>query len=399
MTGARRNACPTLSAPMRTGDGLLARLQPENGAYTPAQMMGLAQAAARHGNGILEITARGSLQIRGLTETSAEALATEVDALALVPRTGVPVETNPLAGLDPQELADPRSLVESLRTATRERDLASQLGPKVAVVVDGGGRIGLGALLGDLRFAAVSSGWQVSVGGTAETDTVITILPEADALELGLGILEAIAARGRDARGRDLVRDGALSEESGKARQISQNLHPAIGRFTLKSGTIALGLSPMLGEIHADTLLRFTQEAKALGVAELRPAPGYAMLALPLDMTSADALALFAARLGLITDPHDPRLRVSACAGAPACASGHLATRPLAREIAHALACGTAEVHVSGCEKRCAEPHAAVRAVGTAKGVSVNGGAPVAKTQALAAIELALHRNSHDNAA
>lgn len=399
MTGARRNACPTLSAPMRTGDGLLARLQPENGAYTPAQMIGLAQAAARHGNGILEITTRGSLQIRGLTETSAEGLAADVNALDLIPRNGVPIETNPLAGLDPEELADPRSLVEALRTATRERDLASRLGPKVAVVVDGGGRVGLGALLADLRFTTVSSGWQVSVGGTAETDTAISVLPEADALELGLNILEAIAARGRDARGRDLVRDGALSVESSKAQPKSQNLHPAIGRFTLKSGAIALGLSPMLGEIDADTLLRFAQEAKALGVAELRPAPGYAMLALPLDMASADALALFAARLGLITDPHDQRLRVSACAGAPACASGHLATRPLAREIASSLACGTTEVHVSGCEKRCAEPHAGVRAVGTAKGVSVNGGAPVAKTQALAAIELALHRNSHDNAA
>ncbi|MBE7185690.1 MAG: precorrin-3B synthase [Methylobacterium mesophilicum] len=400
MKGERRNACPTLSAPMRTGDGLLVRLQAEKGSYTPAQMIGLAEAAARHGNGIIEITTRGSLQIRGLTEASAEALAVDVNKLALVPRRGVPVETNPLAGLDPDEVADPRPLTEELRHAMRERDWAPRLGPKVAVVVDGGGRVGLGALLADLRLTATAAGWRVSVGGTAETETVIAVLPEAAAYERGIDVLQAIAARGRDARGRDLIRDGVLPTQLGEgSSRAAPNRHPAIGRFSLKTGNLALGVSPMLGEIDAKALARFAGEAAAHGAAELRPAPCYAMLALHLDEAASCALAACAADLGLILDPFDPRLRVSACAGAPACASGHLATRPLAREIAASLACGSAEAHVSGCEKRCAEPRVAVRAVGTAEGVSVNGGVPVAKTQALAAIEHALRRGSRDNAA
>lgn len=98
---SRRGACPALSAPMQTGDGLLVRLNPVAGGLSPKQLIGLGESALRHGNGIMEVTARGSLQIRGLTAESARLLAAEVDALGIAVRSGVPVETGPLAGIDP----------------------------------------------------------------------------------------------------------------------------------------------------------------------------------------------------------------------------------------------------------------------------------------------------------
>lgn len=64
-----RGACPALSAPMQTGDGLLARLIPA-GPIPLDAFIGLCSAARTHGNGTMEISARGSLQIRGLTELS-----------------------------------------------------------------------------------------------------------------------------------------------------------------------------------------------------------------------------------------------------------------------------------------------------------------------------------------
>ncbi len=63
---SRRGACPALSAPMPTGDGLLVRLAPA-GTIALAALAGLCAAAREHGNGIVEITARGSIQVRGLT--------------------------------------------------------------------------------------------------------------------------------------------------------------------------------------------------------------------------------------------------------------------------------------------------------------------------------------------
>ena len=62
----RRGACPGLTTPMATGDGLLVRLMPV-GTISLDAMAGLCAAAQQHGNGILEITSRGSLQVRGLS--------------------------------------------------------------------------------------------------------------------------------------------------------------------------------------------------------------------------------------------------------------------------------------------------------------------------------------------
>lgn len=60
-----RGACPTLHEPMLTGDGLLVRLSPAGTGWRPAELSVLAEAAARFGSGMLEVTSRGNLQIRG----------------------------------------------------------------------------------------------------------------------------------------------------------------------------------------------------------------------------------------------------------------------------------------------------------------------------------------------
>src|SRR5690606_29163688 len=135
----RRGACPALSAPMQTGDGLLVRLATSEGGLTPARLAALCRLATRHGNGIVEVTARGSFQIRGLTLASAPLLESDVAALDLPLREGVPVETSPLAGLDPREVANPLPLARAIREAIAAAGLSAGLGPKVSVVVDGGG--------------------------------------------------------------------------------------------------------------------------------------------------------------------------------------------------------------------------------------------------------------------
>ena len=58
-TDFRRGACPGLSKPMQTGDGLLARLMP-SGTIALDAMAGLSAAALNYGNRIIEITSRGS---------------------------------------------------------------------------------------------------------------------------------------------------------------------------------------------------------------------------------------------------------------------------------------------------------------------------------------------------
>src|SRR5215212_9191261 len=80
----RRGRCPGVLAPMPTGDGLLVRLHPPGGALTAQQARAVADAARACGNGFLDVTGRGNLQLRGVREESHAALVERLAAVGLV---------------------------------------------------------------------------------------------------------------------------------------------------------------------------------------------------------------------------------------------------------------------------------------------------------------------------
>ena len=101
---------------MPTGDGLLARLLP-TGTIALDAFRGLCAAARQHGNGIIEITARGSIQVRGLNAASAIRFADAVGGLGIAMADTIPVLNNPLAGLDADEILDAGAIAAALRGA------------------------------------------------------------------------------------------------------------------------------------------------------------------------------------------------------------------------------------------------------------------------------------------
>lgn len=384
----RRGACPALSAPMQTGDGLLARLNPVAGGLQPTALIGLCRAAVRHGNGIMEVTQRGSIQVRGLTPESARSLADDVNALGVAVRTGLPVETSPLAGLDPAETADPRPLAQAIRKAAESSGLSFRLAPKVSVIVDGGGRIDMDDLLADVRLTAVRQDdaqlWHLAIGGTAADARPVGPFAEAEACEAAVAFLGTIAELGREARGKDLktprldgLRRGKEQEPGRLAARRSDLSGFAV--FPLSNATRALGIALPFGSMPAEQIAAMAQAAADLGATEIRPAPHRMLLVLGLAATAADTVREQAAALGFVTDSTDPRLCIAACPGTPACASAHMETRMLAETVASrhpALLDGSFTLHVSGCAKGCAHPGAAVLTLAGGEngaGLVVNG--------------------------
>lgn len=367
-----RGACPALDRPMPTGDGLLVRLRPLDGALVPAALGRLAALADRHGNGIVEVTARGSLQLRGLSAQSAPRLAAEVAALGLDLAPAPTVETAPLAGLDPTETADARPLAAALRAAIARSGLAGGLAPKLAVTVDGGGRLGLAGLSADIRLAALpgtaaASGplWHVALGGDAATARALGAVRRDDAPAALVALLRLLAAAGPTARGRDL--DAGAARAALAPFLVAADRSPAagaaepVGRFALAVGRQALGLGLAFGSVAAATLARLAERASGCGIEGFRLAPGRALLAVG-PAAAGTTLAAAAGALGFVTAAGDPRRAVEACPGAPACASAGLATRHLAARLAAqapALLDGSAVLHFSGCAKGCARPAAA----------------------------------------
>ena len=406
---ARRGACPALSTPMQTGDGLLARLNTVAGGLSPKALIGLCESALRHGNGIVEVTARGSIQIRGLTPQSAQALARDVDALEIDVRIGVPVETGPLAGIDAEEIADPRPLANEIRAAIEKAGLSARVGPKVSVVVDGGGRVPMDRISADVRLTACSDmpAWQLAIGGIAASARPLGFIDEAHACAATILILEAIATLGHEARARDLDAQhiaeriflsglpaisptgreksglnagyvfaapetgesafqtpvfSLVEEMAGGPERGNLQARPKgtpIATFPLVDGRCALGIALPFGSMAAENIIALAQGAIALGAAEIRPAPSRALLFPGMNLDPCETLRDAATSLGFITEAHDPRLSIAACPGAPACASGRIATRALAERIAAHDADfldGSFTLHVSGCAKGCAHP-------------------------------------------
>ena len=66
--------CPSAYVPMLSGDGLLVRIKPAYSQLTATALCSLAELADKFGNGLLDLTSRANLQIRGVSEWNYPAL-------------------------------------------------------------------------------------------------------------------------------------------------------------------------------------------------------------------------------------------------------------------------------------------------------------------------------------
>jgi precorrin-3B synthase len=383
----RRGACPGLSTPMQTGDGLLARLTPASGTIPLDAFANLCAAARTHGNGIVEITTRGNIQVRGLSPTSAPNFAAAMAISGVEGNDGVPIIADPLNDLDANATIDTGSLAATLRRALTGAPFVSRLGPKVSVSLDGGGALHLDALAADVRLRAErlphGTRIHVAVGGNAATAASIgTIAPER-ALDVTMRLLDTIAMRGSLARARDMIRtEGIGIFRAAVTDQLIDLSEPRprpasepIGVHRLRGGQIALGIGLAFGYADSNILEILVETAKRAGASGIRTAPGRTLLVIGMTPHRAAPFATAVERFGFIVRSDDPRRHITACAGAPICASAAIPTRalgPKIAEVAATLLDGSLTLHMSGCSKGCAHNDpAALTIIGSSGGCGI----------------------------
>ena len=397
----RRGACPTLREPMQTGDGLLARLRPVGGIVSPDQLRAIAELAERFGNGQIEITARGNVQARGLQAEVVAEFARGIEAVVAI-ETGLVIETSPLAGLDPHEIADPRPLAEAIRSAMAGGAMDAALGPKVTVVVDGGGRVGRAELSADVRLTAMGSAdapmWALEVGGNA-----IGLLRTQDAAGAAWATLSLIAELGPRGRGRDL--DAVAMRQALAPFVVAEPVdpspaRPAQDRIGLTNGRVGATVGLAFGAASAAALTGLADAAQVAGIAELHLAPQHRLIGICATEADAARFQQAATALGFIISAADPRRAISACIGSEGCASGTIAARRMAETMAEGepeFFDGSFALHVSGCAKGCAHPGPALLTlVGNDAAVDlvIDGGAKSTPALHMAsdAVQLAMQR-------
>lgn len=388
----RRGACPSLTAPMATGDGLLVRLRPLAPGFLLRQLATLADAAEACGNSVLEVTARGNLQIRGLRPDTVTPLAIAVADAGIAVAEGPAIEMPPLAGLDMAEIADPQPVSAALRAAIAVHRPALALAPKLSIIVDGGGQVHLGEIPADIRLRAIlldgKPFWLLAVAGTDATAAPIALLGEAVVVPAVMRLLEHLATLGNAARGRDIPVDRFRSlipseADISRIEARSPSLECA-GIHEIGRGRTVLGAGLAFGQIRSGDLRSLLDGFEALGATEIRLAPRHALMVLGIDGKNIAAAQALALGHGLRAFPGDPRNQIAACAGAGACASARIDTRAVARHVidtAPALFDGSMTVHVSGCAKGCAKPSASgltIIGAPSGYGLVVNGPASAA---------------------
>ncbi|WP_288588684.1 nitrite reductase [uncultured Methylobacterium sp.] len=390
----RRGWCPGLTRPMPTGDGLLVRLHPVSGRLSAEQVRAAARAAREGGNGLLDVTARGNLQIRGVTAESHGRVVGILAAAGLgdARHDGGPQRLTldaPLAGADALAVV---AAVEAIgrevaglpaKTLVAVEDAAGGLGPVeadvwVRVAPDAEGRLTSMSPYRARVFSFSSPrprGEEMRTGRRAVSEGVedtlfpalqlaiatpaaplwLAPVPGPAALAVLRTLLQGLAASGaRRMRAlpeaeRDALLDGLPWGDAPPAGTVPPaGLH---GRTLLAELPFGRGDAALLDHLAG------WSERYGDGHLALTPGRGIALTAQ--DESSAARLRDEAASAGLIVDPADPRRAVAACPGAPACASGGTPAQGDAPRLAAAfaaLARQGATAHVSGCPKGCAHP-------------------------------------------
>jgi len=328
--------CPGALRPMLSGDGWVVRVRPPLGRLTQTQAAGIADLAARHGNGLIDLSSRANVQIRGVTEAGHPALIDGLRALSLTDADAA-TEARRNIVMTPfwTDGCDSHRIGTDLARLLAAPD-APDLPGKFGFAVDAGGTPALRGTTADIVIERGAGGLILRADGAAGGRPVTAETAAADAILLARWFLASGGAqdgRGRMARhlaGGAVLPDGFTHPVTAAAPVARPGRHPA--------GWLA---ALAFGQCDAATL------AALAALGPLRTTPWRMLL--------IEGLTACPDVPGLIHHADDPLLRVIACTGAPACPQALQATRPLARRLAPHLPSGVI-LHVSGCAKGCAHP-------------------------------------------
>ncbi|MBN0973975.1 MULTISPECIES: precorrin-3B synthase [unclassified Gordonia (in: high G+C Gram-positive bacteria)] len=369
---AATDRCPGVFDTHPAADGALARVRLPGGRIRPDQLETLARAAADHADGHLELTVRGNLQLRGITDV--EAVAQAVVAAGLAPSSSHDkvrnIELSPLTGRI-GGVADARPLSAALDDALRADPAAATLSGRFLFGIDDGrGDIAgrrpdaCAVIRGGTPLAA-----DVLIGGTAVGSATGTeaIVRALIAVAAGLGEVSPGAWRVRDLddvsrrRLAELIAstlDPVIGADPDAAPVASGE--PIVGWFDQDDGAVLLGAVVELGRLPA-RLAEFIAAVQAPVVFT----PDREILLCDLGEGVAETVVRVLAPMGLIFDATSPWAQVSCCVGAPGCSSAHAPVRDdLVARVQDGDPVEERE-HWVGCARGCgspAESHLSVQA-------------------------------------
>jgi sulfite reductase beta subunit-like hemoprotein len=416
------DACPGVLRLHAAADGQLARVRAPGGRLDARALEALGEAAAL-GSDLVELTSRAGLQVRGLSQDSAGALADVLARGGLLPSLAHDRVRNilaaPLAGRSPAALADVDPVIDALDRALCADLVLAELPGRFLFAVDDGTRVletpradvelvaehggsvraepgvGPGAEPGVAPGAepGVAPGVEPGVAPGAERGEAFRLYLDGLATSLAVTPAQAPEAALRAARAflelRREHRDGAwrVRELDGGARRLARDLGLEVlevphatgasagdaseaGRRGASAANERLGVHVQRDGLFAVTVLPPLARLGGAQLARLAArsrALGSGVRVSPWRTLSFVDVPAFAVGellddlqdLDLVTSDTSGWAGLSACAGLGACARALVDVRAAAAERAAVRDANSPIEHWSGCERRCGEPSGA----------------------------------------
>ncbi|GAA3206126.1 precorrin-3B synthase [Nonomuraea roseoviolacea subsp. carminata] len=384
----RPDACPGALQVHEAADGPLARVRLPGGAISSGRLRELAACASGLGSGVIELTSRANVQVRGLR--SPAAFAERIAAAGLLPSAAHErvrnIVASPLGGRGPAGPLPTQPLVEALdRELCALPRLAGLPGRFLFAVDDGTGDMpGLRADVtyvgGRLLLAGVDAGLAVptdeAVGRMIAAAEAFLDERESSAGERaawrigelvdGPGRIAARLGSGGSGRAAPALPATPAPRADLPAMPAPRAALPAApapraGRVGQRDGRVALEAVVPLGRLSAGQARAVAEVAATSGETPVRFTPWRTVVLLDLPPAAADRAARALAAAGLVTDPASPWVGVSACTGRPGCAKALADVQEDARRwVATLEAAPERPVHWAGCERRCGLPRGPV---------------------------------------
>ncbi|ORT59455.1 cobalamin biosynthesis protein CobG [Streptomyces sp. CB03238] len=352
----RGDACPGALRLHHADDGALARLRLPTGVLTSRQVLLLADAADRLGDGHLSLTSRGNIELRGLGEGCGLGLADVLREAGLLPSERHERVRNmvvsPLAGAEVQAWA---ARLDELLCA---EDWTPELSGRFLFAVDDG-RGDVAGLAPDVTLLAASGG-----GALLRVADRTYRVAAADAPRAALAAAGAFLAAAREAgtgawrvrelpAGQDVDVTGHLRRAGIAAEPVPDAGLPAGGPPA--PGVIGDGTDSVVSVLARLGRVTTAQFRALLPAREVRVTPwrGFVLPGLAGRAAAEERLRALD-EAGFLTRTDSPWIGVTACTGRPGCAKSLSDVRTDARPRE-----GELPVHWSGCARRCGHPQGA----------------------------------------
>lgn len=384
----RPSACPGLLRIVAALDGGICRVKLAGGQLSSAQARAIAGAATDCASGVLELTNRSNLQLRGVRPGSESELIAALLAAGLGPRTPAADDVrnlllSPAAGLDPFALLDVRPLAGQLLDLLQDTAEFHALSAKFALQLDGGEALAMLEHPHDLWLSAMPGAEPLLAFGLAGCpgDAPLAAVEPAQAVALVAAVLRLFLelAGVEHSRMRQLLAELPPSELLDRLQArlpFPLRREPAVLDWRRSSVPATVPLGPHaqrqngwqmilaaapLGRLDAAQLAGLADLAEQYGDASLRLTPWQGVLLPDIPAQHATTVLHELAALGLLTEAAEPLGQLVACSGAAACARGLADTKADARRLADLLRTAGVrpQVHLSGCPRSCAAAHVA----------------------------------------